>query len=66
MIENVYWSSCKVPVTCLSDLNETYFSYELSKNIQISNFMKIRSVGAEIFHADRRKDRHDEANSRFS
>ena len=27
--------------------------------------MKIRSVGAELFHADGRTDRHDEANSRF-
>jgi len=28
--------------------------------------MKIRSLVAELFHADGRKDRHDEANSRFS
>jgi len=28
--------------------------------------MKIRPVGAELFHADRRTDRHDEPNSRFS
>jgi len=28
--------------------------------------MKIRLVGAEFFHADRRTDKHDEANSRFS
>ena len=41
-----------------------------SKYIQISNFMKIRPVGAELFHADRRKDertdrqRYDEANRR--
>jgi len=27
--------------------------------------MKIRPVGAELFHADGRTDRHDEANSRF-
>jgi hypothetical protein len=39
---------------------------EFSKNNQISNFMKLRPVGAELFHADRRRDRHDEANSRFS
>jgi len=41
-----------------------------SKNAQISNFIKIRPVGAELFQADRRtdqrKDRHDEAHSRFS
>jgi hypothetical protein len=27
-----------------------------SKNTQISNFMKIRPVRAEVFHGDRRKD----------
>jgi hypothetical protein len=26
----------------------------------------MRSVRAELFHADRRTDRHDKANSRFS
>ena len=28
--------------------------------------MKIYPVGAELFHADGRTDRHDEANSHFS
>ena len=28
--------------------------------------MKIRAVGAELFHADRRTHEHDEANSHFS
>jgi len=28
--------------------------------------MKIRSAGAELFHADKRTDRYDNANSRFS
>jgi len=28
--------------------------------------MKIHPVEAELYHADRRTDRHDEANSRFS
>jgi len=27
--------------------------------------MKIRLVGAELFHSDRRTDRHNESNSRF-
>jgi hypothetical protein len=31
-----------------------------------SKFMKIRPVGAELFHSDGRLDRHDEADSRFS
>jgi hypothetical protein len=46
------------------------FLYRFSKSAQISNFVKIHPVGAEIFHADRppdrRIDRHDEANSHFS
>jgi len=28
--------------------------------------MKIRPMGAELFHADGQIDRHDEANGRFS
>jgi hypothetical protein len=32
----------------------------------ISNFMKLRPSGAEMFDADGQTDRHDEANSRFS
>jgi hypothetical protein len=31
-----------------------------------TNFMEIPPVRAELFHADRRTDGHDEANSRFS
>jgi hypothetical protein len=54
----------------LPDFNEIWiFLDRVSKNTQISTFMKIRPVGAELFHADRRTDgrtdRHDEANSRF-
>jgi len=37
-----------------------------SKNAQISNFMKIQPVGADLFHADGQTDRHDEANGSFS
>jgi hypothetical protein len=36
-----------------------------SKHRQISSFMKIRPVGAQLFHADRRTDRH-EAKSLFA
>jgi len=56
------------------------FSQKFSNDIQILNFMKIRPVGIELFHAEGRldertdgrtdghtqTDRHDEANSRFS
>jgi len=33
------------------------FSRQFCKNLQISNFMKIRPVGAELFHAERQSDR---------
>ena len=37
----------------LSDFNQTtIFLDRLSTNPQISNFMNIRPVGAEFFHAD--------------
>jgi hypothetical protein len=42
----------------------------ISKNTQVSDFIKIRSVGAEMFDADGRtdgrRDGHDEENSRCS
>jgi len=36
----------------LSDFNETEFSRQILKNPQISNLMKIRLVGAELYHED--------------
>jgi len=65
MIENVNWSSCKVPVI-LALCNEIcIFSTDFRKILKISIFMKFRPVGVE-FHAERRTDGHDEAVSRFS
>jgi hypothetical protein len=66
MIIDVCWSSCKVPVITVRSKQNLNFLNTFSKNTQISNFINIRPVGAELFHADRRTDRHDEANSRFS
>jgi hypothetical protein len=40
-----------------------FFSF--SKNTQISNFLRILPVEAELFHADGRTDRYNEANSHF-
>jgi hypothetical protein len=42
----------------LSDFNESwiFFLERFSKNPQISNFMKIRPVAAQLFHADGRTD----------
>ena len=34
-------------------------SREIFQNNQTSNFIKIRPVGAEFFHADGRTGRHD-------
>jgi hypothetical protein len=47
------------------------FSIQIKKkSTELSDFIKIRQVGAELFHMDRRKDgqtdKHDEDNSRFS
>jgi hypothetical protein len=51
----------------LSDFNRTwiFLTNFRKKNTQTSNFMKIRSLGAELFHADGQTDRHGGANSRF-
>jgi len=40
----------------LSDFNETRILDRCSKSTQISDFMKTRLLGAELFHADGRKD----------
>ena len=48
-------------------VSETWiFPKDFRKKAQISNFIKIRPVGAELFHANRQTDRHghDKANSR--
>jgi hypothetical protein len=44
MIRNLYWFSYNVPVIIVP---------QIFKNTQISNFMKIRPVVAELFHMDR-------------
>ena len=54
MTKNVYWSSCtrySYPI-----LMKLKFPYRFSKNTQISNFIKIRPVIAELLHADRLTD----------
>ena len=52
MMENVNWSHC-ILIDLTWNLN---FPDIFSKNLQISNSMKICQVGAELFHADRRTD----------
>jgi len=50
--------------------NLIFFFLGFGKTTQISNFMKIRPMGAELFHeegrTDRQTHRHDKAYSRFS
>jgi hypothetical protein len=56
-----------VKCTLLSDLNVIlFFIEEFSKNSQTSKAMKVRLVGADLFHADRRTNTHVGANSTFS
>jgi len=50
----------------LSDFNETLiFSTDFSKNTQISDFMIIRPLGPELFHADRQTRRTNSPLSQF-
>ena len=55
----------------MSAFNETWiFSTYVRRKTQVLIFVKIRPMGAELFHTgghtDRQIDRHDEANARFS
>jgi hypothetical protein len=65
MFKNVYWSSCKLPSILARFSRNFNFLDIFSKNTQISNFMKIRPVGAALFHTDRQTGTA-EANSRFN
>ena len=48
MIKSVYWSSCEVP--CILVRIKFEFSRQISKNPEISNFMKIPAMGADVFY----------------
>jgi hypothetical protein len=57
LIKNVYGSSCKVLFILVRlKLNKSLLD-RFYKNPQISTFMKIRPVGAQLFHGDERTDR---------
>jgi hypothetical protein len=46
-------------------LSELNCLIRFSKHLQVSNFIKIDRVEAELFHAERRTDGHDKANNGF-
>ena len=56
MIKSVYCSSCKVPFVLVRFWWNLNFLNRFSKTPPISNFRKIRPMGAELFHADGRTD----------
>jgi len=56
MIKNVHMFSGKVPVILDTFLWNLNFFDTFSKNTQISDFMKTRPVGTELFHAHKRTD----------
>jgi len=63
------WAYCRstykvIVIVTIFSLNLNFLS-RISKNTHISNFMKIRWVGVELFQADGWTDRHDEANRLF-
>ena len=49
--KNIPWTSCTVTVVLKLD-----FLYRFFFNLNISNFMKIRPLGGELVHSDRRTD----------
>jgi len=70
IIINIHRSSCKVPFSLVRFQQDVNFIDSFSKNTQISKFIKIHLVGAELFcadgHTDRRLDGYGEANIRVS
>jgi len=58
MMENIYWLRDEGPFILVWLQWSFNFLGRFSKCTQLQNFMKIRTVGAELFH--------DETDSRFS
>jgi len=56
-INNVFWSSCEAPVILGQILMTLDISQEIFETYSKMNFISIRPVGEELFHANGRKDR---------
>ena len=56
MIENLYGSASKVTVILVRFYLNFNFLDRFSENIQITNLLVIRPMGAELFHVDGRTD----------
>jgi hypothetical protein len=63
LIKYVYCSSCKVTFILVRFQWRLNFVNRFSKNPQITKFMKILLLGAELFRADGQTDRRKEANT---
>jgi hypothetical protein len=57
VIKNVQWCSYSVYVILVIFNDNLIVSTNFRESTQISTFMKIRPVGAELFHADGQMDR---------
>jgi hypothetical protein len=60
IIINVLRSSLIVPIILVRFRQNLNYLHKFLKSIKIPNFMKICSIGAGSFHADRHKDRQTE------
>ena len=65
IIEKVYRSS-SIFYSCPILMKREFSRQIFEKNSQISIFMKVLPMGAQLLVADGRTDRHYEVNSRFS
>ena len=66
MIKKVYWSSCRVTLILVRFQSNFNFADRFSKNIQMSKAMKIRPVGAGLFHAARERERETNITKLFT
>ena len=66
IVINLKTSLCKVPVSFVIFHWNLKFLEIFSKEARISSFIKMRPVGAKLFHAEGQTDGHVEANSHFS